>query len=205
MLLVRWAHADLVRWAHGNLNTEPKPLLLNQVNQLEGNRAGLVQLFETHYERVSRYIAVRIGSIDEAEDLASEVFVRALKAIDSYKDTGAPMEAWLFKIARNSVIDHLRGRGRKPHPTELNEAIATMEGRGANPDEQIEYTEEVDSLHQAMEKLSDAQRQVLALRFGAEMTSEEVAQIVGKKAGAVREMQSAAISKLRQIMQAVPT
>ena len=179
--------------------------MLNQVNQLDGNRAALVQLFETHYERVARYIAVRIGSIDEAEDLASDVFVRALRAIDSYKDTGAPMEAWLFKIARNSVIDHLRDRSRKPRPAELNEALATMERRDANPDRQIEYTEEVHSLHQAMEKLSDAQRQVLALRFGAEMTSEEVAQVVGKKAGAVREMQSAAISKLRHIMQAVPT
>lgn len=179
--------------------------MLNQVNQLDGNRAVLVQLFETHYERVARYIAVRIGNIDEAEDLASDVFVRALKAIDSYKDTGAPMEAWLFKIARNRVIDHLRDRGRKPRPTELNEALATMDRRDANPDDHIEYTEEVALLHQAMGKLSDAQRQVLALRFGAEMTSEEVAQVVGKKAGAVREMQSAAISKLRQIMQAVPT
>jgi RNA polymerase sigma-70 factor, ECF subfamily len=179
--------------------------LLNQVNQLDGNRTALVQLFETHYERVARYIAVRIGSIDEAEDLASEVFVRALKAIDSYRDTGAPMEAWLFKIARNSVIDHLRDRQRRPRPAELNEGVATMERRDANPDEQMEYTEDVNSLNQAMERLSEAQRQVLALRFGAEMTSEEVAQVVGKKAGAVREMQSAAISKLRQIMQAVPT
>lgn len=178
--------------------------MAQQINQVEGNRAALVQLFETHYERVARYIAVRIGSIDEAEDLASEVFVRALRAIDSYKDTGAPMEAWLFKIARNSVIDHLRERRRKPAPTELNEALATLDGREGNPDDHLEHTEEVSQLHQAMEQLSDAQRQVLALRFGAEMTSEEVAQVVGKKAGAVREMQSAAISKLRHIMQATP-
>lgn len=163
------------------------------------NRTALVSLFETHYERVARYIAVRIGNMDEAEDLASEVFVRALRAIDSYKDTGAPMEAWLFKIARNSVIDHLRERRRRPPPTELNEALGGPDGKDG-PDDRLEHAEEVEMLKQAMEHLSDAQRQVLALRFGAEMTSEQVATVVGKKPGAVREMQSAAISKLRQIM-----
>jgi RNA polymerase sigma-70 factor (ECF subfamily) len=167
--------------------------------ELSGNRAALVNLFETHYERVARYIAVRIGNIDEAEDLASEVFIRALRAIDSYKDTGAPMEAWLFKIARNSVIDHMRERHRKPTPTELMDTVPSRDGHG-DPDEHVDRMEEVAALHQAMEHLSDAQRQVIALRFGAEMTSEEVAQVVGKRPGAVREMQSAAISKLRQVM-----
>ena len=51
-----------------------------------------------------------------------------------------------------------------------------------------------------MESVTDAQRQVLALRFGAEMTSEEAAEVMGKKPGAVREMQSAAIKKLREVM-----
>ncbi len=166
---------------------------------VEGNRTALVQLFDTHYERVARYIAVRIGNIDEAEDLASEVFLRALRAIDSYKDTGAPMEAWLFKIAHNGVIDHLRHRQRRPAPVELNEALATIDAR-ETLDDRLERTDEMRQLHQAMEKLSDAQRQVLALRFGAGMTSEEVAGVLGKKAGAVREMQSAAINKLRQFM-----
>ena len=183
---------------------EVTPLVQLQTAGRDPNRTALVNLFETHYERVARYIAVRIGNVDEAEDLASEVFVRALRAIDSYKDTGAPMEAWLFKIARNGVIDHLRDRRRKPPPTELNEAFGSPDGKDA-PDDRLERAEEVAVLHQAMLHLSDAQRQVLALRFGAEMTSEEVAHVVGKRAGAVREMQSAAISKLRQIMRTSAT
>lgn len=166
------------------------------------NRDALVALFETHYERVARYIAVRIGNPDEAEDLASEVFVRALRAIDSYRDTGAPMEAWLFKIARNSVVDHLRDRGRRPAPAPLQEALAV--GSRESPTEHLEYAEEVQQLAQAMERLSEAQRQVLSLRFGAEMTSEQVAQVLGKKPGAVREMQSAAIGRLRQLLKSAP-
>jgi RNA polymerase sigma-70 factor (ECF subfamily) len=166
------------------------------------NRAALMQLFETHYDRVARFIALRIGSVDEAEDLASDVFVRALQAVDSYRDTGAPMEAWLFKIARNRVVDHLRDRGRRPPPARLEAAFAV--GTRESPMDNLERGEEIQQLAQAMQHLSEAQRQVIALRFGAEMTSEQVAAILGKKPGAVREMQSAAISKLRGILRNDP-
>jgi RNA polymerase sigma-70 factor (ECF subfamily) len=156
-------------------------------------------LYETHFERVARYIAVRIGNVSEAEDLASEVFVRALRAVDSYKDTGAPMEAWLFRIAHNIVVDFLRKQSRRPVSVPLDEALSL--GRSHNPSARLERLEEIQQLNRAMEQLNEAQRQVLALRFGGEMTSEQVGRVMGKKAGAVREMQSAAIKKLRQVLQ----
>lgn len=159
-------------------------------------RKEFLDLFTTHYNRVNRYIARRI-EIAEAEDLASDVFIRGAKAIDNYKDTGAPMEAWLFKIARNSIIDYLRERNRRLPPLELNTTVRTPLRLIADPFDKVEYDEEIEALHHAMEKLTDAQRQVLALRFGAEMTSKEVGQVVGRSDGAVREMQSVAISKLR--------
>jgi RNA polymerase sigma-70 factor (ECF subfamily) len=156
-------------------------------------------LYETQFERVARYIAVRIGNVSEAEDLASEVFVRALRALDSYKDTGAPMEAWLFRIAHNIVVDHYRKQSRRPVSVPLDEALSL--GRSHNLSQRLERHEEIQQLNRAMEQLSEAQRQVLALRFGGEMTSEQVGQVLGKKPGAVREMQSAAIRKLRQVLQ----
>ena len=122
----------------------------------------------------------------EAEDLASEVFVRALRSSHKYVDTGAPLEAWIFKIAHNIVVDHFRKKSRRGETVELDAAG--------------ERREELQQLHKAMESVTDAQRQVLALRFGAEMTSEEAAEVMGKKPGAVREMQSAAIKKLREVM-----
>lgn len=161
-------------------------------------RARLVELYETQFERVARYIAVRIGNIDLAEDLASEVFVLALRSIGSYRDTGIPMEAWLFKIAHNHVIDYFRKRNRRPGSVSLD--IAMFVPDIENPGDNLERLEEVQRLHQALSQLTEAQRQVLALRFGGELTSEQVAEILGKKAGAVREMQSAAIRKLRSIL-----
>ena len=64
----------------------------------------LVNLYEESYEKVARYIFVRIGNQHEAEDLASETFLRALRSLDSYQERGLPMEAWVFKIAHNIIL-----------------------------------------------------------------------------------------------------
>lgn len=138
---------------------------------------------------------MRIGDVSEAEDMASEVFARAVRAADSFKETGAPMEAWLFKIARNIVVDHHRKRSRRPSHAPLDDTVTLQTERG-NPDESVERQEEIARLRRAMEGLSEAQRQVLCLRFGAELTSQQVAEVMGRKPGAIREMQSAAIRRL---------
>ncbi len=162
-------------------------------------REAIAAHYETHFERIARYIAVRIGHISDAEDLASDVFVRALRSADSYKPSGAPMEAWLIRIAHNIVVDYLRKKGRRPSNQPLEEG-SELPGN-SNPTESVEKEEELKVLHKKMGQLSEAQRQVLSLRFGAEMTSEQIAQVLGKNAGAIREMQSAAIKKLRSLME----
>lgn len=72
-----------------------------KADELAQKHASIEALYESHYERVARYIAFRIGNVTEAEDMASEVFIRALRSVETYKETGAPLEAWIFKIARN--------------------------------------------------------------------------------------------------------
>jgi RNA polymerase sigma-70 factor (ECF subfamily) len=162
-------------------------------------REAIAAHYETHYERIARYIAVRIGHTTDAEDLASDVFVRALRSADSYKPGGAPMEAWLIRIAHNIVVDYLRKKGRRPANQPLDEGLELPDSN--NPTEPLEKKEEFKVLHEKMGQLSEAQRKVLALRFGAEMTSEQIAQVMGKNPGAIREMQSAAIKKLRSLME----
>ncbi len=161
-------------------------------------RAAVAALYETHFERVVRYIAFRIGNVDEAQDLASEVFVRALRSVDSFKETGAPMEAWVFKIASNITIDYFRRNGRRPAALPLDTAYSVA--APDDPTANAEAQDEANRLRKAMECLSKAQQQVLSMRFGGQMTAEEVARALGKKPSAIREMQSAAIKKLRQIM-----
>ena len=156
----------------------------------------LISLYEECYGQVSRYIFVRIGNQHEAEDLASEVFLRALKSLDSYQERGLPMKAWIFRIARNLVVDYLRKMSQK-HMVPLDDVI--LHG-SIDPEEMAEQNLQTDRLSEALEHLSPAQREVIGLRFFAGLSSIESGEVLGKKPGAIREMQSAAIKSLRTIL-----
>lgn len=156
----------------------------------------LVQVYEEGYERVVRYIFARIGHRDEAEDLASEVFVKALRSLGSYEERGLPMLAWVFRIAHNLVVDHLRKTSKK-QLVRIDEMVVPDL---SDPQEAAEFTDEVERLSRALEHLSPAQREVVALRFFSGLSAADCATILGKKPGTVREMQSAAIKSLRRVM-----
>ncbi|MBI2171970.1 MAG: sigma-70 family RNA polymerase sigma factor [Chloroflexi bacterium] len=186
-------------WPEAERTVRTALLSREQTQGPSSTRSAIANLYETHFERVARYISVRIGNFSEAQDLASEVFIRALRSADSYKDVGAPLEAWLFKIARNLSIDHLRQKARRPVQVPV-EALFSLAADTDDPIDSLHHQEEVKRLHDAVQHLSEAQRQVIALRFGGEMSADEIALVMGKKPGAVREMQSAAIRKLRQLL-----
>jgi RNA polymerase sigma factor, sigma-70 family len=84
----------------------------------------ITTLFEENYEKVVNYIASRISNMSEAEELASDVFVKALEHIDGFKNKGIPIEAWLYKIAHNITIDYYR---KKKYPTINIEDVINME------------------------------------------------------------------------------
>lgn len=156
----------------------------------------LASLYEECYGKVARYIFVRVGNQQEAEDLASETFVRALKSLDSYRERGLPMEAWIFKIAHNLIVDYWRKASKRQMVTLDKVSIPDS----ANLEEAVEFDIEVERLSKALEHLSPTQREVIALRFFSGLSSIEVGNILGKKPGAVREMQRAAIISLRTIL-----
>jgi len=156
----------------------------------------LAGLYEEYYDRIARYVYVRIGNKNDAEDLAGEVFLRALESLKSYKERGVPMQAWLFRIAHNLVVDHLRRMAkRRTIPLDATEIESDM-----NPVTAAEKNIELEQVVKAMEKLTREQREVLGLRFFGGLTSKEVGGILHKSDGAVREMQRAAIEKLRKVL-----
>lgn len=156
----------------------------------------LARLYDEYYDKIARYISIRIGNQAEAEDIAGEVFLKALESLDSYQERGAPMQAWLFKIAHNLLVDYVRKVSKqKTIP------IDTLEiSDGVNMEEIVERQLQSEKLSQVMKQLTPAQREVIGLRFFAGLTSTEVGEILGKSSGAVREMQSAAVKSLRKLM-----
>ena len=159
--------------------------------------AALADLFETHYERVARYIAVRIGDQEHAEELAADVFARALERIDTFRWRGIPMQAWLFRIAHNLAVDYLRRASRRK-TTPLEEAISVA--ADDDPEREALQTLQREELLEAMDSMTPAQREVVSLRFFGELTSAEVAVVMKRSSGAVRELQSSALKALRRIL-----
>ena len=167
-----------------------------QVEASRHREATLAGLYEEYYIKIARYALVRIGNRTEAEDLAGEVFLRALESLKLYQERGIPMQAWLFRIAHNLVVDHLRKRAK--HKTV---SIDTLQiESGMSPATIAEENIEFEKVNKAMEQLTPAQKEVIGLRFFSGFTSKEVGQILNKSDGAVREMQRAAIESLRKLL-----
>jgi len=156
----------------------------------------IADLFEEYYDKVVRFIYVRISDQTEAEDLAGEVFLKALKSMGSYKGSTEQLRFWIFKIARNIVIDHYRKMSKRKTINLDDVEISD----GSNVEELAERRLQIGELTKAMNLLTDAQREVIGLRFFAGLSSAETAQVMGKSSGAVREMQCDAIQKLRKLM-----
>jgi RNA polymerase sigma-70 factor, ECF subfamily len=167
-----------------------------RVEVREANERQLVSLYDEYYRKVARYVFVRIGDRSEAEDLASEVFVKALDSLKTYQERGLPMQAWLFRIAHNLVVDHLRKATRqKAVPLEDTQIYDE-----SDPVTAAETNLEMARVNQAMQSLTEEQREVVRLRFFGGLTSKEVSKVLDKSDGAVREMQRASLEKLRHLL-----
>ncbi len=161
-------------------------------------KAMIGTLYEEYYDRIVRYIFVRINDQNEAENMGGDVFLKALHSLDSYRGRREQMRAWLFKIAHNLVVDYFRKMSKRKavslNNVEVHDRVTTEEA--------MEAKVEVERLSKALKQLTPAQRQVIGLRFFVGLSSAEVGKVVGKKSGAVREMQRAAVETLRKQMDA---
>ncbi len=144
---------------------------------------------------IYRYIALRVRSREDAEDLTQLVFERIVGGLPRYRHNGRPFTAWAFRIARNAVIDHVR----RNRPTEPLDPVHEQPG-----DHEIEAIslrgEQIRELREAMNLLTADQREALALRFVAGLSAEEAAQVMGRRAGTVRGLTFRAIAALRRLM-----
>jgi RNA polymerase sigma-70 factor (ECF subfamily) len=160
------------------------------------HEARLAGLYEEYYDRIARYAYVHIGDRPDAEDLAGDVFLKALQSLGSYEERGIPMQAWLFRIAHNMVVDYLRKKTKvKSVPIDSVTLPATDD-----PTRLAEHNIEMARVSQAMQQLTPDQRAVVGLRFFAGLSSKEVGDLLQKSDGAVREMQRAGLEKLRRLL-----
>jgi len=158
--------------------------------------AALTQLYEENFDRIYRYIVLKIGDRTEAEDMTQQVFLNALKSISSFKWKGMPFSAWLFRIAHNQIVDYFRKRSKQA-TVPLNESLTAG---GSDPGQVAERKLEIEQLALATKKLTRAQQEVISLRFAGELSVAEVARAMGRSEGAVKALQHSAIVALRKVL-----
>ncbi len=165
----------------------------------QGDKEAFAQLYENHFDKIYRYVALRIGNKTEAEDVTQQVFLNALRSISSFKWKGAPFSTWLFRIAHNLVVDYLRKEKRQA-TTPLDESLVSSD---SNLQLVAEYRLDIEQLISATKRLTAAQREVISLRFAGELSVAEVAKVMGKSQGAVKALQHSAVIALRKALSAV--
>ncbi|MDX1407873.1 MAG: sigma-70 family RNA polymerase sigma factor [Saprospiraceae bacterium] len=169
--------------------------LLRRARALDGD--ALTEIHNRYYGAVYRYISFRIDDVQTAEDLASEVFTRFLRAI---RDRNAPqnsIQGWLYGTASHVVKEQYRKQKRSP-VSELDESIPSP---NISPEQGAEVNMTLERLRTALSILTDDQQHVLALRFGQGMPVRDVARLINKSEGSVKMLQVRAIAALTRHFQ----
>lgn len=174
-----------------------------------GDAEAFGHLYEEYVDVVYRYVYVRVGSRQLAEDLTSETFLRALRRLDSFTWQGRDVAAWFVTIARNLVTDHHRaGRTRLEVPTDELLGARAQDAPSADlphavapsPEEEVLRRSRDERLVEALRGLKAEQQECLVLRFFHELSLAETAQVLGRSEGAVKQLQLRAVRALAAVL-----
>lgn len=156
-------------------------------------------LYEKYFDRIYKYVYLKIGDATEAEDLTEQVFLKMIEAIHSFQWQGTTFAAWLYRIAHNQVVDTIRQHSRRPQ-TSLEPVVDVMPSEKDDPYQQAELSNSVAHLKEAIANLTDLQAQVISMKFGMGLTNAEVAGLLDRTEGAVKALQYSALQNLSKAM-----
>lgn len=172
---------------------------MGQENRSVREKPGFAEVYEDEVWRVYAFVAYRVKSRADAEDLTQQTFERALRAWGDFDPAKASAATWLISIARNLIIDHYR-RDRSDRHTGDPELL-----------EQIEAPDELDrfgldpELEAALAQLSEREREIIALRFGGDLNGPEIAELTGLTLANVQQILSRTLRKLRGLLDEAKT
>lgn len=161
-----------------------------------GDTDAVAHLYRRYIPTITRYISYRVSDSAAIEDLTAEVFLRMVEGLPKYQVTGAPFEAWLYRIAAARVATYYRKRERHPEEA-LHEQLKSD---FTPPELDMMQAEEFDELRTALQQLSEEQQTILILRFVERKSHEHVAQVLDKSERAVATAQHRALKRLAELL-----
>ena len=162
----------------------------------KGETAAFGEIYNLFFKRIYTFIYYRVSHKETAEDLAEEVFLKAYTKLSSVK-AAKSLEAWLYQIARNLVIDHYRSRKEQL-------GLETVENSLIYEDtilDTLNLSHQQAIINKLMRNLPPDYQQVLRLKFFENLNNEVIAELMGKSEGAVRVIQFRAITKLKELFE----
>ena len=164
-----------------------------------GDTLAFGELYECHAPAIFRYLFAHLDSQMDAEDLTGEVFLKAWQSLPKYNERGVPFLAFLFRVARNVLVDHYRQSNRL-------ESTAPEDLDGYSQEGDLEAIDLVGShlehqrILRVLSRLRPDYQSVLTFRFISELSPEETALVMERSVGAIRVLQHRALTALRQAL-----
>lgn len=175
-------------------NSDPPLSEIEMMELAKRDLGAFVPIYEAYVSRIYAYCRHRVGSAQDAEDLTSQVFARAMARCRTYR--GGSVGAWLFRIAYHLTVDYFRTHQLTILSDDALDVINDPSHR--TPLEEVVYKERLQLVQGWLAELSDEKRNLLLLRITGELSASEIGEIVGKSPTAVRVEIHRIIQKLKQ-------
>ncbi len=166
---------------------------------MEGEASAFGDLYDHYQPKLYRFIYLKVSHREEAEDLTHQVFLKAWRSIPQFKDQGLPLSSWLYRIARNHVIDFYRTRKSTFSIDETPEGV--LEDEDSFSDLDVEKKMQLEKVMRALKELSDDYQSLIILRYIEDLSYTEIAQSLGRKEGTIRVLHHRALKKLQTIIE----
>ena len=174
-----------------------------QVRRAQEDPAAFGVLYERYVDQIFSYIYYRTADRQEAEDLTSRTFLRALRHLPRYELRGAPFSSWLYRIAHNLVVNwyHDRSRHRLIHLDEL--ALPPELKTDDDPPNRDIEDEERRLLLDAIRRLPGDRQELIILKLSQGLSNTEIGQIMGRSEGAIKQLYYRTLRALRRELESL--
>jgi RNA polymerase sigma-70 factor (ECF subfamily) len=162
-----------------------------------GNSSAFGELYDHYQPMIYRFVAVKVSRREEAEDITHQVFMSAWQNIRSYEHRGHPFSSWLYRIARNQIVDFYRARR---NDVALDAIDPEYFVAPASADFTVPLKLEMEAVRRAMGQMKPDYQDVIIMRFIEDLSLKEVAGALGKTEGAVKLMQHRAMNELKKLL-----
>jgi RNA polymerase sigma-70 factor, ECF subfamily len=163
-----------------------------------GDARAFAKLYDAYADRVYGFVRQRVRDARDAEEIVETVFLKAWQALSGYEERGLPFSAWLFRIARNAVIDEVRRSDRVPVTAEMAEAESMPDG--PQVDATVLANLDGERVRVTIARLTEEQAAVVTMRFLWDVSLRDTASALDRTEGAVKALQHRALRALAKLL-----